>query len=81
MFVWYIKQPKSPKKKSYFSNLPLMQYIRRVYSNNGEIVYPCVFHPEDVISRLVSLLNSKHHFMKESLHIPHWIEEELTEYL
>ena len=81
MFVWYIKEPKVSKKKSYFSNLPLMQYIRRIYLSQGEIAYPTVFETEDVISRLVSLLNSKHRFIKESSHIPHWIEEELTQYL
>ena len=58
-----------------------MQYVRRIYLSHGEIIYPTVFDLLDVISRLVSLLNSKHRFLKESSHIPHWIEEELTQYL
>ena len=82
MFVWYKNDPNlSSLRKLYFSNLPFMQYVRRTYLLKGEIAYPTVLHFLDVISRMVSLINSKHCFMKESSHLPVWIEEELTQYL
>ena len=31
LFVWYPKTCVGTKKKQYFSNLPVMQYVRRIY--------------------------------------------------
>ena len=81
LFVWYKPGEISNKRKAYFSNLPFMQYVRRMYMLHGEIVYPTVANLTDVNSRIVSLLNSKHHFLKTDSHIPPWVEEELTQYL
>ena len=32
LFIWFKKEIKYAQKKSYFSNTPFMQYIRRIYA-------------------------------------------------
>ena len=62
MFVWYEKKEiqRNTMRKAYFSNLPFMQYVRRIYATKGEICYPSVFEYDDVVPHLVSLIRSKH---------------------
>ena len=81
LFIWFKKQPEKEKRKLYFSNLPFMQYVRRIYACKCEIVYPSVFQYDDVIPRLVSLMKSKHRLIKEESNIPYWVEDELTKHL
>ena len=82
LFIWYKKKPqKRSSKKIYFSNLPFMQYVRRIYASKGEIVYPSVFQYEDVVPRLVSLINSNHRLIKKESHLPYWIDEQSVKYL
>ena len=83
LFIWYHKEAETrrTKKKNYFSNLPFMQFVRRIYSKWGEIIYPHVLDYNDVIPRLVSLINSSHVLIKNKSHFPEWIKEELKEHL
>ena len=82
LIVWYQKKINTRRgKKNYFSNLPFMQFVRRIYSKWGEIIYPKVLDFTDIIARLVSLINSNHVLIKQKSHFPEWIKEELKEHL
>ena len=81
MFVWFHKKAVSLEKKQYFSNLPFMQYVRRIYQKWGEIVYPHVLNHHDIIPRLMSLIKSGHPYVKNASNVPWWIKETMKEYL
>lgn len=80
LFVWF-KMPKKATRKNYFSNIPFMQFLRRIYSCKNELCYPTVFKYDDLMARLISLVNSSHRLMKEESNISYWIKDELESHL
>ena len=62
VIVWFRVRARDGSKQ-YFSNIPLMQWLRRLYRNNGILMYPSVFNMFDIEVRLDRLITSNHAYL------------------
>ena len=69
VIVWF-KQYSQNGKKQYFSNIPLMQWVRRMYRSNGNMVYPNVLCYGDIELRIDRLISSGHIYLS-NMSFPH----------
>ena len=62
VIVWF-KTLGNDGSKQYFSNIPLMQWLRRLYRNNGLMIYPSVFNMFDIEVHLDRLISTNHAYL------------------
>ena len=62
VIVWFRTTNKTGRKQ-YFSNIPLMQWLRRLYREMGFSVYPIVTEMLDPQIRVSHLISKKHKYI------------------
>ena len=62
VIVWFRRRGRDGSKQ-YFSNIPLMQWVRRLYRNCGLSLYPSVFDMFDIEVRLKRLIITNHAYL------------------
>lgn len=75
VLVWFHPIKQKTGEKLYFSNTPLMQFIRRIYRSNNYLVYPRVYEIEDCQIHLEKMFRSKHPYLDEVSANPPWFDE------
>ena len=75
VIVWFHTHSDTGKKR-YFSNLPLMQWIRRTYRSHGWMEYPNVLCFGNIGLRIDQLLSMRHIYMKH-MSFPHFSVDDI----
>lgn len=78
MLIWF--RQKVDGHGRYFSNVPFMQFIRRLYKKYNEACYPVVHELYDIEVQIKRLVRSKHRLITNASEIhesfKHLLEEE-----
>ena len=69
VLVWF-KKLSPDGKTQYFSNIPLMQWVRRTYRTNGHITYPNVLCFGDIELRIDRLMSNGDIYL-QNMSFPH----------
>ena len=65
VIVWF-KTMNRAGRKQYFSNIPLMQWLRRLYREMGISIYPTVTEMMDPEIRISHLISTRHKYISNA---------------